>query len=158
MAQKCGGRILTDEEVHENVMKALALEEKKDLRRLGKEYEERRVDVVDNVCGEDGKPLPEMDAVVLKNKTSATNSLSQTEWASMEAAMPAEERQTHRNLQVYFMERAKAAGVKEQKEEDEDDDDPEMLALIGDGTDAPEGGEGDSDAEEDPRDAARKKQ
>eukprot|EP00913_Durusdinium_trenchii_P007070 g6652.t1 len=61
----------------------------------------------------------------------------------MEAAMPAEERQTHRNLQVYFMERAKAAGVKEQKEEDEDDDDPEMLALIGDGTDAPEGGEGD---------------
>ena len=34
--------------------------------------------------------------------------------------MPAEERQTHRNLQVYFMERAKAAGVKEQKEDEEE--------------------------------------
>lgn len=157
MAQKCGGRILTDEEVHENVLKALSLEEKKDLRRLGKEYEDRRVDAVDNVCGEDGKPLAEMDAIVLKNKTSATNSLSQTEWASMEAAMPAEERQTHRNLQVYFMERAKAAGVKEQKEEEEEEDDPEMLALLGDG-EVPEGGDADSDAEEDPRDAQRKKQ
>ena len=65
-----------------------------------------------------GKPLADMDAIVLKNKTSATNSLSQTEWLSMEAAMPAEERQTHRNLQQFFMERAKAAGVAGGKEGD----------------------------------------
>ncbi|CAJ1416473.1 unnamed protein product [Effrenium voratum] len=157
MTQKCGGRILTEEEVHWNVLRALDLDEKKDLRRLGKEYDERKVDAVDNVCGEDGKPLLEMDAIVLKNKTSATNSLSQTEWQSMEAAMPAEERQTHRNLQVFFMERAKAAGVKEQKEEEEEDD-PEELALLGD-AEMPEGqGEDSGDEEEDPRDAARKKQ
>ncbi|CAE7319717.1 abfD [Symbiodinium sp. CCMP2592] len=158
MTQKCGGRVLTEEEVHWNVLRALDLEEKKDLRRLGKEYEERKVDAVDNICGENGVPVPEMDAIVLKNKTSATNSLSQTEWLSMEAAMPAEERQTHRNLQIFFMERAKAAGVKEKEEEEEDDDDPEMLALIENGGDAPEGGDAAESDDEDPRDTARKKQ
>lgn len=159
MTQKCGGRVLTEEEVHWNVCRALHLEEKKELRRLGKEYEDRsKVDAVDNICGENGVPVPEMDAIVLKNKTSATNSLSQTEWLSMEAAMPAEERQTHRNLQIFFMERAKAAGVKEKEEEEEDDDDPEMLALIENGGDAPEGGDAAESDDEDPRDTARKKQ
>ncbi|CAE7564279.1 abfD [Symbiodinium sp. KB8] len=159
MTQKCGGRVLTEEEVHWNVCRALHLEEKKELRRLGKEYEDRsKVDAVDNICGENGVPVPEMDAIVLKNKTSATNSLSQTEWLSMEAAMPAEERQTHRNLQIFFMERAKAAGVKEKEEEEEDDDDPEMLALIENGGEAPEGGDAAESDDEDPRDTARKKQ
>jgi len=157
MAQKCGGRILTEEEVHANVLRALALEEKKDLRRLGKEYEERQVDAVDNVCGENGTVIADMDAIVLKNKTSATNSLSQTEWAGMEAAMPAEERQTHRNLQIFFMERAKALGVKETEQEEEEDD-PEMMALIEGAADGGEGGDGAESEEEDARDTARKKQ
>mmetsp|Transcript_10259 Transcript_10259/g.14514 ORF Transcript_10259/g.14514 Transcript_10259/m.14514 type:complete len:128 (+) Transcript_10259:32-415(+) len=126
--QKCGGRVLTEEEVHENVMRALAIEEKKELKRLGRDYEESRVECIDNVCGDSGAPLTEMEAVVLRNKTSATNSLSQTEWLSMEAAMPAEERLTHRNLAAWMQERAKAIGVTADKDEDEDDDDPEMLA------------------------------
>jgi len=138
--------------VHWNVLRALELEEKKEVRRLGKDFEDRRVDAVDNVCGPDGKPLLEMDAIVLKNKTSATNSLSQTEWLSMEAAMPVEERQTHRNLQLFFMERAKAAGVAEQKDEAEDEDDPEILAMLGEEGEGGEGG-GDAAAESDEEDA-----
>lgn len=160
--QKCGGRILTDEEVHWNVVQALALEAKKEVRRLGKDFEDRRIDAVDNICGPDGKPLAEMDAIVLKNKTSATNSLSQTEWLSMEAAMPAEERLTHRNLQLFFMDRAKAAGVSAAKEEDDDDmDDPEMLALLGEGGESAAADGADAGAESDEEDVkedARKKQ
>lgn len=143
-------------------MRALDLEEKKELRRLGKDFESRRIEVLDNICGDDGNILKEMDTIVLMNKTSATNSLSQTEWLSMEAAMPQEERQTHRNLQLYFTDRAKAAGVAATKEEDEDDmDDPEILALLGEtGAEGAEGGEagGEESDEEDPKDAARKKQ
>merc|ERR1711988_1932978 len=100
-----------------------------------------------------------MDAIVLMNKTSNTNSLSAMEWQSMEAAMSAEERQTHRNLQKFFMERAKSFGVEASKEEEEDDDDPEIEKLLGDG----EMGEGsgekgeDSEEEESKEEAERKK-
>merc|ERR1712232_689261 len=112
MTQKCGGRILTEEEIHENVTKAIRLEEKKEIRRLGRDWEEKRIDAVDNVCdAETNKPPAEMKAIVLKNVTSATNSLSKTEWMSMEAAMPSEERLTHRNLAIWMNERAKAHGV-----------------------------------------------
>lgn len=161
MTQKCGGRILTDEEVHANVIKALTLEEKKELRRLGKDFEDRRIDTIDNVCGEDGKVEKFMDDIVLMNKTSSTNSLSRTEWMSMEAAMTAEERQTHRNLQAFFTSRAKDKGIAAEKEDDDDDDDPEMLELLEgelpEGAEGEGGGGGDSD-EEDAKAAARKKQ
>jgi len=130
---KSGGRILTEEEEHANTIRAMELEEKKECRRLGKDFLERAIEAQDNVCGPDGKTVPkEMDAIVLMNKTSATNSLSSTEWLSMEAAMPAEERQTHRNLQLYFTERAKGFGVEKGKsaEEEDEEEDPEMLALL----------------------------
>jgi len=160
MAQKCGGRILSDAEVHYNVVRALELEEKKELRRLGKEFEERRVECVDNICGESGLPLPEMEAIVMQNKTSASNSLSKVEWTNMEAAMPVEERQTHRNLQRYFSDRAKAHGIAPGKEDDEDDmDDPEILAMLGEDGAAADTGEaaGAESDEEDPAEVARKK-
>lgn len=132
---KSGGRILTEDEVHFNVMRAMALEEKKELRRLGREFEERRVEAKDNCgVGEQGQPVQEMDNIVMKNKTTVTNSLSQTEWLSMEAAMPAEERQTHRNLQTWMLERAKAHGVEKPSEEEEEDDEEEkaLIASMGD--------------------------
>mmetsp|Transcript_53663 Transcript_53663/g.85351 ORF Transcript_53663/g.85351 Transcript_53663/m.85351 type:complete len:1090 (+) Transcript_53663:51-3320(+) len=159
MTQRCGGRVLSEEEIDRNVRRAMELEEKKELRRLGKDFESRRIEVVDNICGDDGAVLKDMDAIVLKNKTSSTNSLSQTEWLSMEAAMPAEERQTHRNLQLYFTERAKSFGVDaKEDEDDDDDDDPEIAAMLAEGG-IPEGeeGEGDDGEEEDTKAVAKKK-
>merc|ERR1712139_640993 len=90
--------------------------------------------------------------IVMLNQVSGTNSLSQVEWMSMEAAMPAEERLTHKNLALWMIQRAQQHGVKKE-EDDEDDDD--------DGEDGDEGGEGEDgeedekvDAEEDKRAAA----
>lgn len=156
--QKCGGRILTEEEVHENVIRALAIEEKRDIRRLGRDWEENKVEPVDNVCGEDGLPLEAMEAIVKRVKTSATNSLSQTEWLAMEAAMPPEERLTHRNLQIWMGERAKAHGVAAVKEDDEDDDDPEILAILGDVQEGDVEGGADSGDDEEAEKKAKQRQ
>mmetsp|Transcript_97219 Transcript_97219/g.182815 ORF Transcript_97219/g.182815 Transcript_97219/m.182815 type:complete len:1094 (-) Transcript_97219:84-3365(-) len=154
--QKCGGRILTEEEVHANVLRALAIEEKRDIRRLGRDWEEAKVEPLDNVCSEDGVPLEAMEAIVKKVKTSATNSLSQTEWLAMEAAMPPEERLTHRNLQTWMGVRAKEHGVAAPKEDEEDDDDPEILAILGDVQEGDVEG-GDSGDDEEAANVAKKR-
>lgn len=139
MSQKCGGRPLTEEQVHAAVLHALASEEKKEARRLGREAEESRIDVQDMI-----QTLPAQEAIVQMNFVSGTNSLSQVEWLSMEAAMPPEERQTHRNLQLWMQERAKASGVKLQEEDEDEDvgDDPELAAFMN-------AAEGDGDKDDD---------
>merc|ERR1711957_132633 len=82
--------------------------------------------------------------------------------------MPAEERQTHKNLQRWMMARAQSYGVKDtqdDEEDDEDEDDPEMIKLMqgsgGDeveGTDdGPEDEEEEKEAEKDEKKKASKK-
>eukprot|EP00933_Yihiella_yeosuensis_P069900 TRINITY_DN7698_c0_g1_i1.p1 TRINITY_DN7698_c0_g1~~TRINITY_DN7698_c0_g1_i1.p1 ORF type:complete len:1103 (+),score=325.60 TRINITY_DN7698_c0_g1_i1:65-3310(+) len=130
MSQKCGGRPLTEEQIAAAVVHALALEAKKEARRLPKEVENLPA------AKETIEPLPELEAIVNKNAMGAgNNSLSQVEWLSMEAAMPPEERQTHRNLGAWLTDRAKAIGVK-QEEDDEDDgaEDAELLKMLENGT------------------------
>merc|ERR1712187_122447 len=95
-------------------------------RRLGKEFEDQRIDAKEMI-----KPLQKLEEIVLMNKIGGgTNSLSAVEWAGMEAAMPPEERQTHRNLERWMRERAKSRGVKPQDDEDDDDDDDAELTRL----------------------------
>lgn len=137
MTQKCGGAIQTDEQIHAAVVAGLALDEKKDIRRLGVEFQQARIDAINMI-----EPYPDLERIVQMNNVSGTNSLSQTEWLSMEAAMPAEERQTHKNLADWMRGRAQEAGVVELKEEEEDTaEDMAVMAML-------EGGEGDDDAAE----------
>jgi len=136
-------------------MQAMAKEDFKADRRLGRTKEEEKPvkdawDAVQAMI----KGNPAQEAIVMKNVVSGTNSLSQVEWLHMEGAMPAEEKQTHKNLGAWMQSRAKASGVKAEKEEEEDDDDEEALALLaGDG--GAEGGleddESDGDDEAPPK-------
>jgi len=136
-------------------MQAMAKEDFKADRRLGRTKEEEKPvkdawDAVQAMI----KGTPAQEAIVMKNVVSGTNSLSQVEWLHMEGAMPAEEKQTHKNLGAWMQSRAKASGVKAEKEEEEDDDDEEALALLaGDG--GAEGGleddESDGDDEAPPK-------
>lgn len=146
MTQKCGGRPLTDEQVHLAVLAALAGEEKREARRLGKEAEDAAA-VSAKVMVE---PLHHLEAIVTKNVVSGTNSLSQTEWLSMEATMPPEERQTHKNLRSWMLERAKSLGVSQGDDDDGDAD----LELIAQKMSNDEGGLVDDDDEEDEESAA----
>ena len=72
--------------------------------------------------------------------------LSKTEWASMEAAMPSEEIATHRMLSFWMKDCAKKMGVKAIPEETESDEEDES------------GDEGESDGEMSPGAKAREKQ
>lgn len=143
--QKCGGRIQTEEEIDWLVRRALDLEEKKEIRRLGRDWETLKVDAVQTI-----EALPAMDDIVRRNHVSATNSLSQVEWLGMEAAMPPEERQTHRNLQIWMMERARSKGIAEEAEGDEEDEemDPELAAMLAEGAEG-EGAEGEGEPDDD---------
>merc|ERR1719446_100564 len=110
MAQKCGGRPLTEEQMHAAVMHALGVEKMKEARRAGKDAEASRIDVQEMIT-----PFPAGEAIVQKNVVSNTNSLSQVEWLSMEGAMPAEEKLTHKNLGLWMASRATSFGVKLEK-------------------------------------------
>jgi len=147
---------MTPEQEHAIVVHALGLEEYKEVRRLGKEFAERRVDCKDMVTTFDAG-----EAIVQQNFCSSTNSLSQVEWLSMEAAMPAEERLTHKNLARWMVERASTFGVKQEKEEDEDEEeeDPTLLAMLqgGEEGDEGDGGADDEEEEEKPRPGAPSK-
>jgi len=123
-------------------MHSLALEERKEARRLGKDAETNRIDAKEMV-----EPLPELEAIVLKNVVSGTNSLSQVEWLSMEGAMPPEERLTHRNLGLWMQDRAKLVGVKQEEGDEDEDDDAELAAMLGESIDAEAEGAAGADAE-----------
>jgi len=146
---------LTDEQIHAATVYALKGEEFKETRRLGKDFEARRIEAKAMI-----EPFEEGEAVVNKNVVSHTNSLSQVEWMAMEAAMPAEERLCHRNLAVWMNDRAKQLGVTlekttaEEEEEEEEEEDPELLKLLNGGG---EGGEEveDEEEEDDKEDAGR---
>jgi len=140
MTQKCGGAIQSDEQIHAAVVAGLALDEKKDIRRLGVEFMNQRIDAINMI-----EPYPDLEKIVQMNNVSGTNSLSQTEWLTMEAAMPAEERQTHKNLANWMKGRAEEAGVVEDKEEEEDTaEDLAVMAMLGGG----EGEEGAAESDE----------
>jgi len=151
MTQKCGGAILTEAQIHWAVMQGLALEEKKEARRLGKDFVEARIDAKDMI-----QPLPALEAIVAKNGVSGTNSLSAVEWQTMESAMPTEERTTHRNLAIWMQDRAKSLNIKEGEEDDEDDEaDKEIMAML-EGGDTKDG-EPDSDDDDDKAEPASAK-
>lgn len=138
MTQKCGGAFQTPEQTHLAVVAGLQLDEKKDARRLGVEFALQRIDAINMI-----EPYPELEKIVQLNNVSGTNSLSQTEWLSMEAAMPGEERQTHKNLANWMRSRAKECGVVEVKDDEEEEDTAEdlaVMAMLG-------GGEADDGAE-----------
>lgn len=147
MTQKCGGRPLTEEQTRLAVRHSLWLEERRDIRRLGKEFESNWIEVKAMI-----EPLPELEKIVMMNIVSGTNSLSAVEWQTMESAMPTEERQTHKNLKVWMEDRAKDIGaVQVNDEDDDDDDDPTLLAMLesGEGKDGEGGFGGDSDDDKD---------
>jgi len=167
MTQKCGGRPMTEEQIHIAVMHALQTEEKKEMRRLGRAAEDNRIEAKTMA-----PVMDKLEAIVAKNQVSGASSLSAVEWAGMEGAMPMEEKKTHNSLAAWLQDRAKKLGLQQQddKEADDDDDDPELAALLGeapldpndgdkDGTaeaesdDEEEGGEPKKEVEEEPEEA-----
>ncbi|CAE8674334.1 unnamed protein product, partial [Polarella glacialis] len=127
------------------VVHALALEQKKEDSRFGK-------------CNEGlakpkatFSPTPEMEATASKHAVCGANSLSQVEWMSMEAAMPPEERQTHRNLSLWLQDRARTLGLeKENYDGDEDEEeDATLMAMLENGSgEAVAGGAAEPDDDE----------
>merc|ERR1711896_68837 len=67
--------------------------------------------------------------IVMLNQVSGTNSLSQVEWMSMEAAMPAEERLTHKNLALWMIQRAQQHGVKKEEDDEVDAEEEKRAAA-----------------------------
>merc|ERR1712194_769516 len=71
-------------------------------------------------------------------------------------AMPAEERQTHKNLAIWMQERAKSFGVKEEPEEEESEDDAELVKMLEGGTWEEGEDKAGSDSEEDEKETKGK--
>jgi hypothetical protein len=132
MAGKAVIKALTAEELTEQVRNALEAEEKKITRVLADGDKPPALQTIETPA--------EMDAIVQKVVVSTTNSLSAVEWAGMEAAMPPDERTTHRNLSMWMAERAKERGVEADEPEEEDDDE---------GEEGEEGEDGEDDDDED---------
>ena len=131
MTQKCGGRPQTEEQIHAAVMAALELEAKREARRLGHQAIAARIDVKNVI-----EPNEAMEKYVPDVK--GTNSLSATEWCSMESAMPAEEQLTHKNLSVWMQDRAKALGVKAEEEGGDEAEEAKIVAML-DGVESDDG-------------------
>lgn len=140
MTQKCGGAKQSEAQIHALVLKALKYEESKEKKRLGRVHEDscRPTKSVLPVTAD----APEMEQIVMLNTVSGTNSLSRTEWMSMEAAMVQEEMTTHNNLARWMKECAKSKGVKDAEEDDDNDEEYNKIA------DELAAEEGDSEDEE----------
>jgi len=67
----------------------------------------------------------EMQKQLMEDPTGKLSSLSAIEWASMEAPLEPETRQTHKNLEQWLSDKAKSKGIKKIVEDDSDIEDEE---------------------------------
>merc|ERR1712039_720247 len=72
----------------------------------------------------------DMEDIVKLNQASGKESLSATQWAGMEKAMPDEERLTHDNLRSWMRRHAMSKSVVQNADVLEDDDDDAELVQI----------------------------
>ena len=97
--------------------------------------------VIAGAAKEPWAPVPQMgtgpEFVLAGSQT-----LSRTEWASMEAAMTSEERNTHRMLQTWMQDKAKQMGVKPEVVEEESESEDEAEGEEEDGDVSPASGKG----------------